>query len=140
MTAITLTVLLQTALVGASPDAPLTYAAAYHESMETGKPLMVVVGAEWCPACRTLKSSTIPALVRRGSLRKVAFATVDTSEEPQLFRRIQAGGSIPQIILFHRSADGDWKRNSLIGMQSPEAVERLIDKAVAEPAVVAQQE
>ncbi|MEM9364990.1 MAG: hypothetical protein AAGD07_03265, partial [Planctomycetota bacterium] len=38
--------------------APGDYTLAYKKSVEEDKPLMVVVGAEWCPACEVLKKTT----------------------------------------------------------------------------------
>ena len=42
------------------------YASVYKQSIEENKPLMVVVGAEWCPACHVLKDSTIKQKAQTG--------------------------------------------------------------------------
>ncbi len=44
------------------------YAEAYRESVAKDKPLMVVVGADWCPACNILKQTTIEPLAQTGEL------------------------------------------------------------------------
>ena len=35
------------------------YADAYQQSVAENKPLMVVIGAPWCPACNVLKDTTL---------------------------------------------------------------------------------
>ena len=37
----------------------IPYDAAYRKAQEEKKPLVVLVGANWCAACRTMKSETI---------------------------------------------------------------------------------
>ena len=60
-----------------------------------GKPLLVLVGAEWCPGCRTMKNEMIPELQRGGGLKPVVFATVDTDEKPDLSQRLLRGVPYP---------------------------------------------
>ena len=45
---------------------------------------MVVVGAEWCPACNVLKDTTIKPMVETGELDRVSVAVVDRDAEPEL--------------------------------------------------------
>ena len=42
------------------------YAKAYQETAETGRPLVVLIGADWCPGCRQMKYSSIPQLEKSG--------------------------------------------------------------------------
>ena len=48
------------------------YAEAYRQSVAEQKPLMVVVGAPWCPACNVLKASTIEPMALTGELDDVS--------------------------------------------------------------------
>lgn len=136
MTALTLAVMLQVSLA-APTEAPATqkaqtYAAAYKQSQEEGQPLLVLVGAEWCPACRQMKQAVIPQAARQGVLDHVAFAQVNTDNEPGIARQIMRGGSIPQLILYRKTEDG-WKlTRRFVGAQSVETIRSAVDSALAE--------
>jgi thioredoxin-like negative regulator of GroEL len=125
MTSLTLSVILQASIVAAAPG----YEQAYHQSTESGKPLVVLVGADWCPACQTMKTSIMPALQRRGALKDVAFAVVNTDHQSSLANRLMTGGSIPQLILYHKTDKG-WKRKQITGATSESAVMSFINSAV----------
>jgi thiol-disulfide isomerase/thioredoxin len=110
-----------------------TYAEAYGQHLESGRPLLVLVGADWCPACRTMKQSIIPQAQRQGVLKGVELAMINTDQQPELARKLMSGGSIPQLIIYHKSASG-WQRKDLVGAQSVSAIQQ----AVAPPAPPAQ--
>lgn len=123
---VTLTVLLQASLSASANDA--TYAAAHRVQAETGRPLVVLVGTDWCPACRQMKDRVIPQARRRGLLGRVAFAMVNADQDRALARKIMRGGSIPQLVMFEKTAGG-WKRTQLTGAQSVEQIESMIREA-----------
>ena len=128
MTGLTLSVVLQAAVLGASPTG--SYEQAFVASRTSGQPLLVLIGADWCPGCQSMKRSVFPALRRRGVLRPVAFATVNTDQQRELAAKLMSGGRIPQLVMFH--FDGDrWHRNQLTGPQGVESVERFIHRGVA---------
>ncbi|RMG00101.1 MAG: thioredoxin [Planctomycetota bacterium] len=106
-------------------NADTSYANAYRSSLETGRPLVVLVGAEWCPACRTMKTQVLPVLEKRGELKRVAFAQVDYDAEGDLARELTKGGAIPQLLMFEHNGR-DWKVRRLIGMQPVEKVTRFL--------------
>jgi hypothetical protein len=64
-------------------------------------------------------------------LEKVAFAVVNTDQERKLARQLMSGGAIPQLIVYHKTADG-WRRQSLVGAQSPSTIESMINRALEE--------
>ena len=72
--------------------APGDYTLAYKKSVEEDKPLMVVVGAEWCPACEVLKKTTIADMQKTGELDEVSLAVVDRDEEPELDKATDGRG------------------------------------------------
>ena len=102
-----------------------TYDQAYKVTNETGRPLVVLVGADWCPGCQTMKGSVIPQLQRRGSLKSVAFATVNTDHQQKLANRLMQGSSIPQLIMFVKTDNG-WQRKQIIGPRSVPEIEAFI--------------
>jgi thioredoxin-like negative regulator of GroEL len=131
MTNLTLSLLLQVSILGAGPQAKAEdYAHAYKAASTNGQPIMVLVGADWCPACVTMKSAVIPEIRRRGSLEKVAFATVNTDRQSTLANQLMTGGGIPQLIMFYKGENG-WKRMQINGSVSAETVESLINRGVA---------
>jgi thioredoxin-like negative regulator of GroEL len=127
MSGIAALVVLPCALLSA--DA-LSYPVAARDAQTKQQPLLVLVGADWCPGCQTMKHSVLPALARAGALRKVSYATIDTDREPELAGQIMRGGAIPQLIVFSRQPDGKWHREQLIGTSSQQEVQSLIVRAL----------
>ncbi len=124
MMQLTLNILLQAAAVAAGGQ---DYATAHRETNETGRPLVILVGAEWCPGCRQMKYSAIPEVAKRGGLSKVSFAYVNTDEDHQLASKLMQGNSIPQLIMFHKTETG-WKRTQLTGAHAAGDIEAFLEK------------
>jgi thiol-disulfide isomerase/thioredoxin len=106
-----------------------TYAEAHKATTEKGCPLVVVVGATWCPACQQMKTRVIPEVKRDGILKKVAFAEVDVDQERKLGEELTNGGPIPQIVIYRRTRLG-WRLRRLIGGHDVRTVERFIIQGV----------
>ncbi|TWT73264.1 thioredoxin family protein [Allorhodopirellula solitaria] len=105
------------------------YTLAYKKSVEEDKPLMVVIGAPYCPACQVLKKTTIADMTRSGELDNVSVAVVDRDAEPELAAQLMEGENlIPQIIMFSKTEDGHWKRRRLMGFQPVQPVRNLLQK------------
>ena len=122
---VTLNILLQAAAVTAGGQ---DYATAYKQANETGRPLVVLVGAEWCPGCRQMKHTAIPELERKGGLSKVNFAYVNTDEQSALAGKLMKGNSIPQLIMYRKTETG-WKRQQLTGAQAPSDIQAFLERA-----------
>lgn len=118
-------------VAGTSPTGAHNYAEAYRKSQIEGKPLMVIVSAQWCPACHTLKDTTIRDLETSGQLSEVNLAVVDRDVEPELARQLMREQRIPQIIVFSKTDSGRWERSQLIGFQAQGPVRGLIRAAVS---------
>lgn len=117
MMGLTLATCLQLAMVTTSATSTKSYGEAYKEAAETGKPLVILVGADWCPGCRTMKQSVIPALQQSGDLAQVSFATVNTDHDRELAGKLMQGGSIPQLIVYKKT-DAGWQREQVTGARS----------------------
>lgn len=126
MTGLTATVALQALILatGASP-----YKDALKTTEDTGRPLLVLVGADWCPACHAMKNSTMPRLESTGKLRGVAYTFVNTDRDSDLAGKLMRGSSIPQLVLFEKTPAG-WRRAQLVGAQSEAQVQAFIRSAV----------
>ena len=125
MAGLTLTMMLHATLLAGSPEG---YAAAYRQTQANDQPLLVLVGADWCPGCRTMKFSVLPQLQQTGSLKEVNLAVVNVDEEDALSSQLMRGGTIPQLIVYARTAKG-WHREQITGAASGAAVEGLLHRA-----------
>ena len=106
------------------------YADAYAQSVSQQKPLMVVVGAPWCPACNVLKDTTIRSMAQTGELDGVSLAVINRDEDPELAKQLTEGEKmLPQIIVYTQNKSG-WKRRKLLGYQPKQPVRTLIRRAL----------
>lgn len=126
MTGLSVTIILQVSLLAAGGE---DYAEAHRVLTETGKPMVVMVGADWCPACVAMKQTVIPQVRKRGLLRKVAFAIVNFDRNRKLATELTDGGPIPQLIMYRKTPDG-WQREKLIGGQSAQTIAKFISQGV----------
>ncbi|HVA51791.1 MAG TPA: thioredoxin family protein [Pirellulales bacterium] len=126
MMSVTLSAVLQVSLLATGAN---EYAAAHRVHQDTGRPMVLLVGAEWCPACAQMKNSVLPRVARRGLLRKVAFAHVNTDRDSRVARSVMQGGTIPQLIMYRKTNNG-WRKHMLVGVQSPEAIETFINSGL----------
>jgi len=128
MAGLSLLIVLQQAVLAADLS---SYEVAFKESQARDKPLVVLVGATWCPGCQTMKQSVLPSLARRGGLKSVSYATVDADAQPALASQLMQGSTIPQLIVFSKKADGKWQREQITGAASEGAVRALIAKSLS---------
>ncbi len=113
-----------------SAEEAVPYAVARQKLEQTGTPMLVMVTAKWCGACRQMETTVIPQIRRRGLLGRVAYTVVDLDREPKLGRALTDGGPIPQLVLYRKTPRG-WLRRRLVGGQSPKSVEKMIRDALA---------
>jgi len=116
------------ATVGASDGE--SYTEAHQATMKSGKPMLVMVSTEWCPACQVMKRKIMPQIRERGMLSRVAFATVNPDHEGELSRQLIGSGPIPELVMYRKTPRG-WIRRVLIGGQSIETVEQFINQGIA---------
>jgi thioredoxin-like negative regulator of GroEL len=107
-----------------------TYAEARRVTEKTGKPVVIMVGTDWCSPCQTMKTTILPRVRDHGLLRRVAFAVVNPDHEAELTNEITGGGPIPQLVMFRKTRSG-WVRKKLIGGQDVETVEEFINDGLA---------
>lgn len=108
------------------------YADAYKQSVLEDKPLMVVVGAPWCPACNVLKNSTLGPMVESGELDGVSLAMINRDDDPELAKQLTNGvNTLPQIIVYSKEeGTGQWQRRRLMGFQKRQPIRTLIRRAI----------
>ncbi len=136
MSALAATLILQAAFLTSAPlttthsTSSLKYRDAYAQAQDSNRPLMIVLGAEWCQACVELKGTTIPAMQKGGKLDGVVLTYVNIDEEPELARQLLGGTSIPQVILFSKGESGSWVRKQLTGRQNSDSLASLVAPTV----------
>lgn len=126
MMSVTFSAMVQLSLLATGTN---DYADAHRVHQDTGRPMVLLVGAEWCPACVQMKNSVLPRVARRGLLRKVAFAHVNADRDNRVAQSVMQGGTIPQLIMYRKTASG-WRKHMLVGAQSPEAIEAFINNGL----------
>ena len=107
----------------------VSYSDAYAASAETGKPMLVLIGADWCPHCVVMKNRVMPQLQKQGALGDINYVTINSDQQPALARQMMQGSSIPQVVLYYRTADG-WKRQRNVGAMSATSVTQWVKQAV----------
>ena len=127
MISMAMAALLQTAVLSASPTMP--YDQAFAEKAKSGTPPVVLVGAEWCGACRVMKNTSLPQVSQDDVFQEVAFTVVDTDKQQEIAKQVMQGGSIPQLIMFHRTSEG-WQQQRLVGAQSPANIIKFLREGV----------
>jgi thioredoxin-like negative regulator of GroEL len=131
---LTATTLIAAAQLAVFAWTPSGYETAFEKSTASGRPLLVFVTAEWCGACRQMKSAVMPELERRGILKHVHCAQVDTERESKLAKRLSVTGRLPCLVLFKKTPDG-WRRWRLTGMHNADAVTTFLAQHTSESLV-----
>lgn len=102
---------------------------AFERSVATGRPLVVLIGADWCPSCQVMKNTTLPQVAKEGGLNNVVFTYVDADRQRRLVSRLSRVKSIPQLIRFDRTPSG-WQGRLLVGARSPDEVYSFVNADV----------
>ena len=118
-----------TSFVGSASDST-TYAEAHRITAKTGKPMIIMVGTDWCGPCQQMKKSILPEVRKHGMFKDVSFAMVNADRQQDLARKLTGGGPIPQLVMYRKTNDG-WKRSKLVGGQSVKKVEGFINKGLS---------
>ena len=121
------------ATLEAESEADETYVAAHQITVETGKPLVVMVGADWCGPCQNMRRTILPRVRKDGLFRKVAFAHVNVDRDGELAKELTGGGAVPHLVMFRKTKDG-WVRKKMIGSHTVEEVEEFINEGLAQDA------
>ena len=87
--------------------------------------MIVVLGAEWCPACVILKQQTIPEAQRRGALQKVELTHVNIDKQKAVAAKLLKGRQIPQMIRMEWLDSGGWAVTRFKGVPGVEGVQQF---------------
>lgn len=103
------------------------YSENYQDSIINDKPLVVVVGAEWCNSCNVLKKNIMPKILEKFSRRHFNYAEIDADENQPLARKILIGDSIPQTVIYYKY-NGEWKSKRWIGLFKETEIEDKLNE------------
>ena len=92
----------------------LDYASAFRLAQAGDKPLLVLVTAEWCAPCQSLKKSTLPEMLERGGFADFHFAMVDVDRDASTAAKLTENRPVPQFIVFEKNG-ATWKKRYSIG-------------------------
>jgi thioredoxin-like negative regulator of GroEL len=106
-----------------------SYTQAHEVTLKTGKPLVVMVGADWCGPCQNMRRSILPRVREHGLFRKVTFAHVNVDKDRDLAKQLTEGNSVPQLVMYRKTKDG-WARRIMVGAHSVEEVEKFINEGL----------
>ncbi len=109
---------------------PKDFDGAIRRSEKSGKPVLVLLGADWCRGCRVMKKTVIPKLAQQGGLENVEYVYLDVDRQPKLADQLLRGNSIPQLVELRKTADG-WSGRHLIGTQTVTSVKSFVKTAIA---------
>jgi thiol-disulfide isomerase/thioredoxin len=107
-----------------SPESDLDRAV--RQSVATGRPLVLLLGADWCPACQVMQNSTLPRVAKGGGLDNVVFVYIDVDRQRELASQLSQADSIPQLLRFDPTPSG-WQCRLLVGARSPEEVDSFVN-------------
>ena len=127
MIGLTLATVLQVSLMANGGE---TYADAHRKTAETGRPMVVMVGTDWCMPCQRMKNTVLPEVRKGGLLSEVSFAVVNPDRDRDLAKKLTGGGPVPQLVMYRKTSNG-WKRRKLVGGQSVTTVVQFIKDGLA---------
>lgn len=132
MTSLMFVAVLQSSLLAANPAAQ-DFNQALKRGAEANRPVVVLLGATWCPACQVMQKTTLPAVAKAGGLQNVEFAHVDVDRQRDVAGQLIRGNSIPQLIRLNKTGEG-WQRQYLVGAQDARKVSAFIEgRATVQP-------
>ncbi len=118
--------------LAAAPGQADQFEQAFRKSATTGRPLVLLLGAKWCPGCMVMKDNVLPKVEKAGGMANVEFAYIDIDRNRQLAAKLSKAKTIPQLIRYHRTPKG-WKYNLLNGAHKVPEVTTFIKTGSIRP-------
>jgi|GEM_PF-6356357 len=87
---------------------PLDLATAQLRAGENDQDVIVIIGAQWCAPCQTMKNYVMPQVAGRGGLDRLQFAYLDFDQDNEAATALMQGTAVPQVIYLKRK-EGTWR-------------------------------
>ncbi len=107
------------------------YEKALKDHETNNKPIMVFIGAKWCPACKVMKSDTLEPMYSDKELNSVNLVILDADADKELVSKLTNDiDSIkyPCTIVFTKNKD--WRKLSVLGRQTRDNLKEFIKKSI----------
>ena len=105
-----------------SKNHPWPFSKAKAKAVKEGCPLLIMLTAQWCKSCQTIKRDLLPLVDKRGMLDGLAFAVVDYDLQNTLAEEIACQDGLPQWVRYER-VDGKLYRWGFV--HSPKDMKQL---------------
>lgn len=100
--------------------APVSYSKAWKQAQAQNRPLLVLVGATWCPNCQVMKQ-----VMPQVDIADCLFAYVDYDAERRIAEKLLSSDTVPELVLFIKE-NGEWRQERLIGSHSVAEIEEFL--------------
>ena len=108
------------------------FSIAYQRSIENGSPMVILLGAKWCPSCEVMRKEIMPLVEKSGVLEHVEYVYIDIDRNRSLAAKLSKAKTIPQLIRYYKTPDG-WKYNLLNGAYKVDEVKSFIQTGSIHP-------
>lgn len=113
-----------------SPKFEDSYRSAMNDAKKTGKPVVLVFSASWCPPCQVMKKSVYPSEAVKPFHDKFIWAYLDVDDNSTEKAAKQYGvNGIPHIEFV--DAEGKAVIEKQVGSSSPEAFAKRLTEVLA---------
>ena len=106
------------------------YAEAHQVTMKTGKPMLVMVSTEWCPACQVMKRRILPRTSSSTDFETSRLGLSQSGQRGRVVAAVDRQRSDSQLVMFRKTPRG-WVRQVMVGSQPVESVEQFINQGIA---------
>lgn len=96
------------------------YKAAYNSAKESGKPLIVLITADWCEWCHKLERESIAPLRANGELDDCEYIVLDLDHDKEA-KQIVGKQSIP-VLMRYQFTNGKWQASKMAGYKPKDEV------------------
>lgn len=100
------------------------YKAAYDSAKESGKPLIVLITADWCKWCHKLERDSIAPLRANGELDDCEFIVLDLDQDKEA-KQIVGDNPIP-VLMRYQFTNGKWQASKMAGYKPKDEVRAFL--------------
>ncbi len=98
-----------------------TYADAYRVSVDSKRPMLILLTAKWCAPCRAFKADVLEPMRLRNEFKPFVFVEIDIDGDPANAKQVMDEIRVPQLVILSSMLDrperefGSISRERVIG-------------------------